>query len=242
MPAITLHHGDCLEVLRTLADASVDAVVTDPPYLTSDARVPIRGHGVGNRIEATESVGLPWGYSLDWIDVVARFNPTHWVIFAHFKMLGGLYSALERYAEISAVFVWRKSNAPRMTRPVPRFDCEFIVWARRRGASCGRMGEFQSLVIDVPMLQAGCFAVERILESGSGKAAHPCQKPLAIVEPFVERLPIASVLDPFMGTGTTGVACVETGRHFIGIEIDPDYLAIARRRIAHAQPALAGLA
>ena len=44
-----------------------------------------------------------------------------------------------------------------------------------------------------------------------------------------------TILDPFMGSGTTGVACVQTGRNFIGIEIDPDYFAIAERRIAEAQ-------
>ena len=56
--------------------------------------------------------------------------------------------------------------------------------------------------------------------------------------------PEGTILDPFMGSGTTGVACVQTGRNFIGIEIDADYYAIAEKRIAEAQmqPALAGLA
>jgi len=54
----------------------------------------------------------------------------------------------------------------------------------------------------------------------------------------------ATVLDPYMGSGTTGVACIKTGRNFIGIEIDPDYYAIAEKRIAEAQmqPTLEGLA
>jgi hypothetical protein len=164
--------------------------------------------------------------------VAAALDPSHWIVFANYKMLGGLCVALERHAEISAIFTWRKSNAPRMTRPVPRLDCEFIVWARRAGASCGRMGEFQSLVIDVPMLQAGCFADERVLMPCSGQAAHPCQKPLKVVEPFIARLPVKSVLDPHMGSGTTGVACVRTGRDFIGIEKHEPYFRIAERRIA----------
>ena len=72
---------------------------------------------------------------------------------------------------------------------------------------------------------------------------HPTQKPVALMEWCLEkaRIPIgATVLDPYMGSGTTGVACVRTGRRFIGIELDPGYFAIAQRRIAEAQaqPAL----
>jgi hypothetical protein len=217
-----LINHDCLDVLPTLG--KVDAVVTDPPYLTGDARVPIRGRGVSQRIIDTDSVGLPWGYSPEWIMAVPG-KPAHWFVFAHFKMLAELCTLLPP----SSVFVWRKSNAPRMTRPVPRLDCEFIVWARFGG--CARMGEFDSMVLDIPMPQAGCFAAERILEHGSGKAAHPCQKPLAIVEPFVDRCDAETILDPFMGSGTTGVACVRTGRKFIGIELEPKYFDIACKRI-----------
>lgn len=213
-----------------------DAVVTDPPFLTGASGVSSHcpDTGVGRRYDRSESVGLPWGYSLDWVDACAAFSPAHWVVFANFKMLGGLCAALERHAEISAVFAWRKSNAPRMARPVPRLDCEFLVWARRRGATCGRMGEFDSLVIDVPMPQAGVMASERICERGSGKAVHPCQKPLAVVLPFVERLPCATFLDPFAGLGTTGVACLKAGKRAVLIERDPKYWPYIGRRLEAA--------
>jgi site-specific DNA-methyltransferase (adenine-specific) len=231
----TLHHGDCLDVLPTLEAGSVDAVITDPPYLTQESKVPIRGKGVTDRVEDSVSVGNPWGYSIDWMDAVKSLNPKHWIVFCNYRMLGDVCSWLEAHANLSAVFTWRKSNAPRMTRPVPRLDCEFIAWARSDEATCGDMGDFDSLVIDVPMPQAGCFATERILQPNSGKAAHPCQKPLAVVYPFVQRLSVTTIVDPFMGTGTTGVACVKTGRHFIGIEIDEGYFNIAKRRIEKAQ-------
>ena len=74
---------------------------------------------------------------------------------------------------------------------------------------------------------------------------HPTQKPLALMMWILENsTPVgATVLDPFMGSGTTGVACVQTGRNFIGIEIDLTYYAIAERRIAEAQmqPVLEGV-
>jgi DNA modification methylase len=70
---------------------------------------------------------------------------------------------------------------------------------------------------------------------------HPSQKPLSVIKDLVLLCskPGDTVLDPFMGSGTTGVACVQTGRNFIGIEIDPGYFKIAERRIAEAQQQLA---
>lgn len=220
--SVQLYLGDCLEVLPTLE--AVDAVVTDPPYLTGDSCVPIRGRGVAGRVNETVSVGLPWGYSMSWAEAITA---RHWIVFCHYKMLADVCGILEP----SSVFVWKKSNAPRMARPVPRLDCEFIVWSRSGDSTCARMGEFSSLVLDVPMPQAGCFATERILEADSGRAAHPCQKPLAVVEPFIDRLDCQTILDPFMGSGTTGVACVRLGRKFIGIEKEPKYFDIAVKRI-----------
>ncbi len=233
MSTVTLLQGDCLELFPGLGD--VDAVITDPPYLTENARVPIRGNGVGRFIKETNSVGDEWGYSLDWVDVVGTLKPKHWVVFANFAMLGELYAAIGKYAKVSCLFVWYKNNAPAMTSPVPRFDCEFILWARADGVQCCTMRDFKSMILDVNNLQAGCFAKERILQTDSLKAAHPCQKPLAVVIPFVERLGVDTILDPFMGSGTTGVACVKLGRSFIGIEKDPQYFEIARKRIEQAQ-------
>ena len=75
---------------------------------------------------------------------------------------------------------------------------------------------------------------------------HPTQKPVSLMKwclEIAELKPGAKVFDPFMGSGTTGVACMQTGRNFIGCEIDPDYFAIAQRRIAAAklQPRLEGV-
>jgi site-specific DNA-methyltransferase (adenine-specific)/modification methylase len=80
----------------------------------------------------------------------------------------------------------------------------------------------------------------------SSNKEHPCAKPMGVMRWMVERataVPGTTVLDPFTGSGTTGVACIETGRNFIGCEIDPGYVEIARRRIAEAaaRPMLEGI-
>lgn len=225
---IVIYHGRCEDVLPTIG--TVDAIVTDPPYLTGGEGVPIgktgKNGGVAFVYEQSRAVGVPWGYTLDWIELAKATSPKHWIVFANYKMLGGLCTALEP----QTVFVWRKSNAPRMTRPVPRLDCEFIVWART-GGKCDRMGEFDTMVLDVPMPQAGYMAQERIIERNTGKAVHPCQKPIAVVRPFVDRLDAAIVCDPFMGTGTTLLAAKLTGRRAVGIEIEERYCEIAANRL-----------
>lgn len=66
------------------------------------------------------------------------------------------------------------------------------------------------------------------------RVEHPTQKPIALMKWCIEILSVESVFDPFMGSGTTGVACMQLGRNFIGCEIDPNYFAIAERRIEQA--------
>jgi DNA modification methylase len=87
------------------------------------------------------------------------------------------------------------------------------------------------MVLDVPMPQAGCMAKERICRNG--KAVHPCQKPLAVILPFVERAGADTILDPFAGSGTTGVAAKRLGRRCILIEIEEKYCEIIKNRLAN---------
>lgn len=238
-----LIHGDCMDVLPTLT--GIDAVITDPPYLTAESGIVMKSGGVAKVYAPTTVIGNPWGYSLDWVDAVAVLEPKQWIVYCNSYMLSGLIAKLENYAKFGTVFVWRKSNAPLMTRNVPRFDCEFVVWAKRHNTNNVRAGDFKSQVLDVPMPQAGCFATERIIKEG-GKAAHPTQKPLKVVRPFVRNLTERGwcVLDPFMGTGTTGVAAIMEGRKFIGIEKDAEYFDIAQQRVNDvvAQPHLLDVA
>ncbi len=90
--------------------------------------------------------------------------------------------------------------------------------------------------------KAGSDVIRAIIKPDDSIKGHPCPKPLdwAIRQVVMLTDAGATVLDPFMGSGTTGVACIKTGRRFIGIEIDPTYFSVAKRRIedAAAQPSL----
>ena len=83
------------------------------------------------------------------------------------------------------------------------------------------------------------WQIQQVKNVSKDKQKHPCQMPLEVMERIVGILPDdAVILDPFMGSGTTGVACRELGREFIGIELDADYFDIARRRITEYQKEL----
>jgi DNA modification methylase len=79
------------------------------------------------------------------------------------------------------------------------------------------------------------FRLAQCEQANEGPKFHPTQKPLSLMQWCLKWISGETILDPFMGSGTTGVACLQTGRNFIGIEIDRDYFAIAQKRIAEAE-------
>jgi len=222
----TLYLGDCLDILPTLD--KVDAVVTDPPYLNLQGtyKRDYQG-GVGNKTTITSAVGNVWNANLDWTVNAEKLAEKGLAVFCSFASV----------AEVGSVFIappigltcWYKRNSPPTGKNVPYYKTEFVWYFRKKPGI--RWDDLQSL-IDIPNINPGCMATERIVDRET-KAVHPTQKPVALMERIL--LPgMDSVLDPFMGTGTTGVACANLGRKFIGIEIEPKYFDIACERITAA--------
>lgn len=118
----------------------------------------------------------------------------------------------------------------------------WIVWDKTLGAGSGDFSEFEvgwcSRLGADRFIRHMWMGVQRESEVGE-KRLHDTQKPIVVMEKSIEFVPDANtILDPFMGSGTTGVACIKLGRRFIGIEIDERYFDVACERIAkaHAQP------
>jgi site-specific DNA-methyltransferase (adenine-specific) len=208
---VTLYCGDCLDILPTLG--KVDAVVTDPPY------------GIG--YSPSQNSVKAWGLKTFFGSVVVSgddlpFDPTPFLAFPVIVLFGANHYA-SKLPSSSEWVIWDKRDG--MTSN-DFADCEMIWTNGKRVARVFRHRWSGAL---------------RDTERGEIRE-HPTQKPVALMEWLIQRYtnPGDIVLDPFMGSGTTGVACVRTGRRFIGIEIDPGYFAIAQRRIAEAQlqPAL----
>jgi len=108
-------------------------------------------------------------------------------------------------------------------------------WVRQASTQrCGRLRGFNNwepiLFYNIESLANDVIAVPNI----HGDSGHPTEKPLGLMLRLLDRMPAGRVADPFMGSGTTGVACVQTGRKFVGIEIEPKYFEIAVGRIEAA--------
>jgi DNA modification methylase len=196
-----LYHGDCLEVMKDIPDCSIDAVITDPPYLGRD--------------DLFDSSCL-----IPAIKIICKFPfMVFWAANYEFPF------------EYDALHIWHKAI------PIhPNSKIGSVAGHKFERIYTEQFGK-QCLVYREAAIIPNFRAVEDELVS-AGKDGHPTQKPLSLLRKLVEKTnPADTILDPFMGSGTTGVACAELGRNFIGIEIDKDYFEIAKKRIetAYAQ-------
>ncbi len=244
----TLHHGSCLDPitgLASLADDSVDVTITDPPYeaeahtkgrrtkakggLNSHGRLDWRARAaMGDAI--AEAAPLPFASisELDRATVaaeIARVSRRWILVFCQVEASAVWAAALED-AEAGYVrtMVWVKPDGqPQFTGDRPGMGYESIVVAHRKGRKRwnggGRLGVFEF------SKQAGGSTI--------GGAPHPTTKPLPLMRELVSLFsdPNELVLDPFAGSGSTGVACNQLGRRFIGWELSAEYHAIATRRL-----------
>jgi site-specific DNA-methyltransferase (adenine-specific) len=218
---VVLYNADCREVLPTLG--RFDAVVTDPPYELSSAGPGESHFGMSlSKFDSEEYRSIVSGFDIEEIfglleSVVKPFNM---FCFCSNKQISKImaYNELKRS---TTLLVWHKTNAAPFANGVWRGDIEYCVHARDAGSVFIGGAEEKKKVSEHPLVQ---------------DAAHPTVKPLSIISKYVKICSTyeQSILDPFMGSGTTGVAAVKLGRKFTGIEINERYFDIACRRISEA--------
>lgn len=216
----TLYLGDCRDILPTLAP--VDAVITDPPY--GDAATHA-GHLGGVTLRDGTPAGQALGFAgiteSEAVEMASAWVSLSksWVVFtSEWKFVKALDDAglLVRFG------IWRKPDgAPQFTGDRPGMGWEAV-------AICHRPGKKK--------WNGGGKHAFWSYPKGGGKTNHPTEKPIFLFTDFVCDFtnPGDVVLDPFMGSGTTGVAAIQEGRSFIGIEREPKYFDIACKRIALA--------
>lgn len=192
-----LHLGDCLEFMRTLPDGSVDAVITDPPYLKQ------YNHLYGVMAEEAKRI-LRVGGSL--------------VALCGHSQLPYILPEMCEHLKYRWIIRFNHSSYARLAMGV------LATWKPMLWFVNGKLSPRRNIVDQV--------TGERRAKSNG----HPWEQSLDYALWGIESLtdPGDTVFDPFMGSGTTGVACIQTGRRFIGCEIDPDYYAIAEKRIQEA--------
>ena len=250
-PALPLNQilaGDCVEVMNSLPENSVDLIFADPPY-----NLQLKGelHRPDNsRVDAVDDAWDQFAsfqaydrFTQEWLTAARRIlkpNGAIWVIGSYhniFRVGAALQNA--GYWILNDV-VWRKSN------PMPNFRGkrltnahETMIWASKEEASKYTFNyeALKALNEGIQMRSDWvlpiCTGHER-LKDENGDKAHPTQKP----ESLLHRVMVAStnpgdvVLDPFFGTGTTGAVAKKLGREFIGIEREKAYREVAEKRIA----------
>lgn len=228
-----LHLGDCLDFMRGLPDGAVDCVITDPPYPGLSGGITHMFGGVSDRVTPTETIGDLWHADLAPLAECRRIAKYGALVFCSYHSVADIPAIVG--GKPIALIAWYKRNSQPSVRNRPHYMTEYI-WAIEFNP--GANWKVLKTYYDIPLLQAGCMATERICDNG-GKAVHPTQKPVKLMRKLVQAFD-GPVADPYMGTGTTGVASVLEGREFHGADNDPAYFAIAERRIREAemQPAL----
>lgn len=210
--------GDCLGVLPTLEAGSVDAVVTDPPY------------GIGFKYESHDDTAEGYG---EWLwsiieaaeSLCSQGSPVFvWQAQHNIRRLNDIFPRDWRLFISARNFTqMNMDKMPHSYEPVVVWWTEGERYLSPAGGGVGAPRDWH--IADV----AGGMARNAL----SGAAEHPCPRQedamIYVVGNWCR--PESTVLDPFMGSGTTGVACLKTGRQFIGIEREPKYFDIACRRI-----------
>ena len=231
-----LMQGDCLERMKEIESGSVDMILTDPPYemfLQKSMKRLKSGMLRDNDRKFQEELkneGLTTGFD------VGAFLYTCLNMFDKKQKFCGVFTCSTKqlieylaWAKLNklqyGVGVWSKTNR------APLCNCKYLndveYWIYIKGNKSKILGNYHS---------KSMVYTSQINKRDKKEFGHPTCKPVELMEKFIfnHTLESATVLDPFMGSGSTGVACKNLNRKFIGIELDESYFSIAKERIEEA--------
>ena len=223
--------GDCLELMKDIPDGSVDLVVTDPPYLIENTKAGGKSKlakSIQNMNDQIENNNLTKGFNEKILDelvrVMKKINIYIWCNHKQIPMYLD-YFVKEKGCSFD-VLIWNKSNAMPLFNNKYLTDKEYCLYFRK-SAYCNPQCYQDAKTVFYQPINA----------KDKKKYGHPTIKPLNIIQTLIcnSSKEGDTVLDCFMGSGTTGVACVNTGRNFIGIELDPTYFETAKKRLGEAE-------
>lgn len=214
-----MYVGDCLAILPTLG--RVDMCLTDPPYGVA--------YSTGHRQRvARSSTRLSNDHLLAPLlgDAVEQLAPLLgdagiFYCFAAPERLDTAVPIIKRYFDVPNILVWDKGNCT-------AGDLETTYGQQWEACIYARKSR-------VPLIGGRDRDILRFSRGDTSAYQHPTQKPVPLMEYLIRRHNAETVIDPFCGSGTVGVACLRTGRSFIGIEIDEHYAAIAAKRLQKAE-------
>jgi modification methylase len=247
LPINKILQGDCVDIMKSLPQGSVDMIFADPPYnlqLGGDLHRPNNSKvdACDDHWDQFESLATYDEFTRNWLSAARdtlHKDGSIWVIGSYHNIFRVGYILQDLGYWILNDVIWRKTN------PMPNFRGrrftnahETMIWAAKSKDSKYRFNydAMKALNEDLQMRSDWsiplCTGGER-LKDDNGQKAHPTQKPEALLYRCImsSTNPDDVVLDPFFGTGTTGAVAKKLGRKYIGIEREEDYIAFARQRL-----------
>lgn len=218
-----LYLGDCLQVMRELPEHSVDLMVTDPPY-----EIECCGAGIAGKVKNFQRIhdaGLDRFHPEPFLAAQLKLmRNAHAYIFTAKTTLPTYLRWIESMKLHWQLLICEKQNPPPLKNNAYLKDKELVLFVR----SPSRCYFNNDLPFDV-------YRSVKRYNVGNGGYAHPTVKPLRIIREFVQISSLVGelIIDPYMGSGTTAVACEQLGRRWIGVEINEGFAEIAAKRIEY---------
>ena len=222
---IILKNGDVLEELSSISDYYFDMAVIDPPYILNKTTGGVSKTGLvdrwqGNLKGSDRKASIQNDIKFEeWLPEVYRVmkENSHCYIWTNDKNLSDLQKAAEKVGfRLHNILIWKKSNITPNRWYMK--NCEFILFLYKGKAK--------------PIKNKGCSHFFEYKNKNGKDKLHPTEKPVDLIKELILNSSDENdlVLDCFMGSGSTGVACIETNRRFFGIEIDEKYYNVAKER------------
>ena len=215
---INLLQGDCIDLLPKIPDGSINSIITDPPYflgMTHNGQ-----KGCFNDL----AICKPF-YQKLFTEYKRVLKPDGCVyFFCDWRSYAFYYPLFDSVLGARNMLVWDKQSG---AGNFYTYQHELVIFTTKRNAF--NVKETKNIITGIRSFSTGA-------KKTNGEKVHPTQKPIELIEKFILDSTDAgdTVLDSFAGSGTTGVACINTDRKFIGMELDDQYFNIAKQRIEKA--------
>ena len=235
----TLVNGDCVSVLEAF-DFKFDMIFADPPYFLSNGGISVSS----GKVVCVDKGGWDRAPSADYIDEFNRRwltvckdklkdNGTIWISGTHHNIFSVADQLSELGFKILNVVTWNKTDPPdNVSHRVFKHSAEYIIWAKKSKRAQHRYNYELMRQLNDGKQMTDVWRMPAVAKWEKSCGKHPTQKPLSLLS----RIIMAStkegdwVLDPFNGSGTTGVAASLLGRKYLGIDMDSGYLELASKR------------